>query len=277
MNGGTIEALYARSEGNGGNGVVVYRDGEFTLNGGMVHTYSSALLSNGAIEENNSSNGSYAKFNINGGTLLSDAAGAIYAPQFRGKTTIAGGTIRGKTTAIELRAGDLTITGGTFISDSETYEVTNNTSGTTTKGAAVAIAQHTTKDNINVSICNGQFSAIIPFAETNPNGNSEEDISKISIQIDRSCGEPTFNTSGDKAVISEDIKGFIRGGTYSTRVSDYLADGFIEIPRNSAFYVGTPKDLINDNPETNDSAILYFGSAIAFCAVILFAIRTKRR
>ena len=278
MNGGTIEALYARNEdGSGGNGVVVYKDGEFTLNGGTVHAYSSTLLGNGSIEDGNLSNGSYAKFNINGGTLISDAATAIYAPQFRGETTITGGTLRGKLSAIELRAGDLTITGGTFIADSEVYDVSLNTSGTTTKGAAIAVSQHTTKDEINVSICNGQFNAVVPFSEANPIGNDEESISKISIQIDRSCGEPTFNASGDQAVFSEDIKGFIRGGTFSTDVTDYIAEGYIEIPRNGMIFVGTPEDLIDDNPATGDNIAFYIGGAIAFCATALFAIRVKRR
>lgn len=277
MNGGTIEALYARDENSGGNGVVVYKDGEFTLNDGTIHAHSSALLSNGSIEENNLSNGSYAKFNINGGALISDAGAAIYAPQFRGTTTITDGTLKGKISAIELRAGDLTITGGTFIADSETYEVSFNTSGTTTRGAAIAVSQHTTKDEINVSICNGQFNAVVPFSEANPIGNDEESISKISIQIDRSCGEPTFNASGDQAVISEDVKGFIRGGTYSTDVTDYITEGYIEIPRNGMIFVGTPEDLIDDNPATGDNIALYIGGAIAFCATTLFAIRVKRR
>jgi hypothetical protein len=277
MNGGTIEALYARNESSGGNGVVVYKDGEFTLNNGTIHAYSSALLSNGSIEEGNLSNGSYAKFNINGGTIISDAATAIYAPQFRGTTTITDGTLRGKLSAIELRAGDLTITGGTFIADSETYEVSPNTSGTTMSGAAIAVSQHTTKDEINVFICNGQFSAVTPFSEVNPIGNSEENLAKISIQIDRSCGEPTFNASGDQAVISEDFKGFIRGGTYSTDVTEYVAEGFIEIPRNGMIYVGTPEEAIDDSPETGDNIVFYISGAITFCVATLLAIRVKRR
>ena len=130
---------------------------------------------------------------------------------------------------------------------------------------------------MNVFICNGQFNAVVPFSEANPIGNDEESISKISIQIDRSCGEPTFNASGDQAVFSEDVKGFIRGGTYSTNVTEYITEGFVEIPRSGMIYVGTPEEAIEDNPETSDFIAFYIGGTIAFCATALFAIRVKRR
>jgi hypothetical protein len=267
VNGGSIEALYSgSSEGSGGIGIIVYRDGSATINGGKVHSASFALASNGSNEDGNNSSGNNAAFTITGGELISDKHAAIYAPQFDGSTTISGGVITGKATAIEIRAGDLTITGGTLTALNDTFEVVNETSGTTTKGAAVAIAQHTTKNEMNIRICGGTFRGAVALSESNINENSPEDIAKIALLIDEPCGELVFESTSENTVISEDFTGFIKGGIYSHPVTQYVADGYIERSVTAGIEVINPEDIVPDetNPNTGDS----MGTIAALVAII---------
>lgn len=278
INGGLIEALNpGPSEGRGGIGISVYKDGSATINGGTIHSASSALISNGSIEDWNSSNGMNAKFTITGGELISDKHSGIYAPQFDGVTTITGGTITGRTTAIELRAGSLSITGGTLTALYDTFEAENNTSGTTTKGAAVAIAQHTTKNNMNINICGGTFRGAVALAEINPNGNSPEDIAKITLLIDEPCGDLSFESTSISPIVSEDFTDFIKGGTFNHSVAPFIHSDYEERVRNGKFVVvnkNTPEDTedADNNPNTYDNincfivltlALLGFSSIIA--------------
>jgi len=250
MNDGLIEALdMGASAGTGGVGVTVYRDGEFTMNGGKILSASSCVMSNGSNEDWNNSAGVNAKFTINGGELTSIKHSTIYAPQYQGSVLITGGDLTGKTTAIELRGGSLRIEGGNFTSTSEEFSVENNTSGTTTKGAAVAVIQHTTVDTMDVQICNGTFKGIVPLIEANPNGNSAEDIAKITMSIDNSCGTPVFMSSGDQTVYSEDFDGFITGGRYTHDVADLVADGYGTKTEDDMFVVHKWHDVTINRPQ----------------------------
>ena len=276
INGGTVEALYAgTTEGAGGNGVAVYKNGSLEVNGGIIHSASSAIISNGSIEENNISSGTNAKFTITGGEIISDKHTAVYAPQFRGSTTISGGSLTGHDSAIELRAGDLTITGGTFVATRETFDVENNTSGTTTKGAAIAIAQHTTTDEMNISICGGTFRGAVALAEVNPIANSPEDIAKITLLIDEPCGDLSFETTSDTPIVSEDFTDFIKGGTFNHSVAPFIHSDYEERVRNGKFVVvnkNTPEDTDN-NPNTYDNINCFIALALAllgFSSIIAF-------
>lgn len=55
-----------------------------------------------------------------------------------------GATVSGDT-GIEVRAGKLTVNGGTITANASEFSYTPNNSGTSTKGAAVAVSQHSTK------------------------------------------------------------------------------------------------------------------------------------
>ena len=218
MNGGKI---YAASDG--GAGVAAFKESEFIMNGGFIETSDIAVVTNGSVasSENTSIN---AKITINDGTINSGSV-AIYIPHINGVTNINGGTITGAVTALEIRAGTLNITGGTLIGGND-YSVQSNLSGTTTKGAAVAIAQHNTKQPITVNICGGTFRAAVPFSETNPQGNDPEFTETIDGYISNSCSETRFESTGDKTIVSEDIEKFIEGGLFTHDVEAFVADGY---------------------------------------------------
>ena len=144
--------------------------------------------------------------------------------QIDGETKITGGTFNGAS-GVEIRAGKLEISGGTFTATADSLVVDDNGDGSTTKGAAVAIAQHTTKKPIDVKISGGTFNAVVPVNEANPEGNSAEDLAQITLSITGG----TFNTTngGTKASASEDFTKFVSGGTYTLAPDkDLLKDGY---------------------------------------------------
>ncbi|MBO7664795.1 hypothetical protein J6S46_03000, partial [Candidatus Saccharibacteria bacterium] len=169
MNGGSISV--------DGWGIVGYANGEVEFNDGVINAGSGI-----GISGNGSTNCAGAKLTVNGGEI--NAALGVYAPQIDGVTTINGGVINATESGVEVRAGDLNITGGEINVPSDVaYTTAANGSGSTTTGAAIAVAQHTTKQAINVTVSGGVFTAPVPFSETNPQGNPESDIENINVSI----------------------------------------------------------------------------------------------
>ena len=143
VNSGTLEGYYYAITGNG-----TRHDTDITINGGVIQ-----------------------------GTYDSDNCG-IFHPQ-DGTLTITGGTISGYSAAVELRSGTLNISGGTFTATCETYSCEPNGSGTTTKGAAIAIAQHTTNKAIEANITGGTFNVSgngVKLSVANPQNNAFSNV-----------------------------------------------------------------------------------------------------
>ena len=86
-------------------------------------------------------------------------------------------------TGIEVRAGELIVDGATITGNATPFKVAPNGSGITTDGVGIAIAQHTTKLPINVTINGGNISGYYALYESNPQGNLADDISKVSIDV----------------------------------------------------------------------------------------------
>ena len=254
MNSGTIRAVKLAvdlSYSGDDSDEVALAGGEFTMNGGNVVSSdwfgirglrnAMVTINDGAISSryscvtgNGNANDGGAEFYINGGTLTSEGW-AIYAPQYDGVVEITGGEIIGATTGIEVRSGDLTITGGRIIAGEEVeYKVEPNGSGTTTYGAAVAIAQHTTRQPINVTISGGEFDAPVAFSEANP-----QDGENVGVMATISGGE----FAGE--VIAGDLSGFVAGGTYDGNLdAEYVAEGYVAVLNDdNLFEVLRPEDL----------------------------------
>ena len=221
MNSGKVTAT-----GDKAYGIVTWNDSSFTMNGGSVTTKSVALGGNGTINEESGSYGANTVWNLNAGTLTSTAGHAIYQPQKNAQTTIGDGmVINGYEVGIEARAGSLTIEGGTISSNASVeYTSTPNGNGTTTTGAAVAIAQHTTRLDLSVLVSGGTFTGPVAFSETNPQQNGEDDIVKVETAI---TGGIFTATNGDPIVVSEDVEKFISGGEFNKLPDfDYITEGY---------------------------------------------------
>ena len=84
-------------------------------------------------------------------------------------------------TAVEIRAGNLTITGGTLTSTVSTFSEAPNGSGTTMNGAALAVSQHTTDLELNVVINGGTFNGVYAIYEKDLQNETARDLISISI------------------------------------------------------------------------------------------------
>ncbi len=218
MNGGAVEANKF--------GVLLWHDSALTMNGGVIRTVNAAAVTgNGTTDPNSSNYGANTTITLNGGTVTSENSLAIYHPQKDGILTIKDGAmVSGKIVGVEIRAGSLNIEGGEISSSEEVeYAANPNGNGSTTAGAAVAVAQHTTRLPLTVTISGGRFVGPVAFSERNPQENGDEDIEKVTTVI---SGGTFVATNGDPIVVSEDLAGFIEGGEFSKRPSDaYVADG----------------------------------------------------
>jgi len=194
-----------------------------------------------ALSGNGSKHGT--TFIIEGGNLYSKESTAIYHPQM-GTMTISGDNtvIKGGNTGIEVRAGNATIKDGVVEGLATPTEVDGNGNGTTSAGAGIAIAQHTTKLPINVTITGGEIKGYSAFYESNPQKNPVNDLNKINISI--VDGTFTATNGGTTPIYSEDKQNFITGGTYSnTLYNSYLGDNYQLTPNeDGTFGVDYNKD-----------------------------------
>ena len=121
---------------------------------------------------------------INGGVIkglrVKDNLG-IFNPQ-AGSLTINGGEISGYSSAIEMRAGELTINDGYFTAEAPEYKYASNGSGNTTTGAAIAVAEHNTKKGVTVVLKNGTFKAVRPLAVEDVNEDFDTNINITKAQ-----------------------------------------------------------------------------------------------
>lgn len=185
--------------------------------GVTISTYGFAITGNGSSGYGN------VDFDINGGTLVSYASLGVYHPQVGNMTVDGNAEIRG-TTGIEMRAGSLTVNSGSISGSDEPTVSDSNDSGPSTSGAGIAIAQHTSKMPISVTINGGVISGNTALFEKNVENNDGSDVEKIDIAISggtfNAIGENSTSLNiGDHTVADLNIT----GGQYSTEVpKDYF-------------------------------------------------------
>lgn len=135
--------------------------------GNLTHTANAInIVVNGTVDASNATVGDDAKTGI----ALNGNANV---------TVNSGATVTGET-GIEVRAGQLTVNGGTITGTAGTFSYTPNGSGTTTKGAAIAVAQHNTLLPIAVTLKGGSLSGKELIAVTDVNNNSLSGVSVIA-------------------------------------------------------------------------------------------------
>lgn len=161
---------------------------------------------------------------IHDGACVEAVNHAIYFPQ-GGSLNITGGTIKSQdTTAIEMRRGSLNISGNPIITTgAKGYNVRRNDSGSTTNGAAVAIAPYS-GSAINVDISGGTFTGKKALSYANPNPATNFTA--------------TINVTGGK--FSTDITEALTNAEVKSNISEYAVaaneDGTYGVEeRNEAF------------------------------------------
>ena len=197
---------------------------KFTLESGSLYGQYFGITGNGNDGRGNT------EITIAGGAVYGNADAThtdnlgIYNPQQNSKVTVTGGEISGYSSGIEMRSGALDVTGGKITATAEAYSCNPNGGGNTTVGAAVAIAQHTTKKDISVNISGGTFTGANALSESNPQANDP-------------APQVTMNITGgtfDGEVTLTDVQKCVKGGTfkkglneaylYSDQYVDYVID-----------------------------------------------------
>ena len=213
-----------------GNGDETYE--KLTIESGTYTGSYYAIVGNGTCHNTD--------ITINGGTFTATYQNdnlAIYHPQ-AGNLTITGGEFTGHNTAIELRSGNLKISGGKFTATASPTSVEANGNGTTTFGAAIGIAQHTTKKDINVEITDGEFNGYTALAVLNPQKNE-------TTNVNATISGGTFNGTVTGVKVEHGTMN-IKGGTINGNggFGVYVSKSIVNISDNAIvnsqeFSVGT--------------------------------------
>ena len=207
-------------------GVVINLYGNVIVPGMDTHTVAgNGLYINGS---NKNTTGNIPVININGAVIQSNGLG-IYAAGYA-KWNISGDTeITGNYSAIEIRAGELTIDGGSYSATSTNQSVVANGNGSTTTGAAIAVAQHTSDLPINVTINGGSFTGFSALYASDPEAGEVQDVAVI---INDGIFTAT-NTQNPKAIkVTDNVPVTIKGGRFSSDPTEYLGykdSGLFEI------------------------------------------------
>ena len=197
-------------------GIILWQSDKNTAYGSTIDingTINGCVFVMGNIKEGNS------VINVNDGATIKGEVG-IALNGYATLNVVDGATIEGTVdSGIEVRAGKLNVTGGKISSTASEYAVNPNGSGTTTTGAAIAVAQHTTGLATEVKISGGEFAGVKSLAIANPQNNTAENV-KVAV----SGGK--FN--GDLEVSDTRVSKFVSGGIYSKKPDEkYCAEGYI--------------------------------------------------
>ena len=171
--------------------------------------------------------------NING-TI--DVTGlAVYLAGY-GKTTInSTASVKGDT-GIEIRAGELTVNGGTIVGG-DNYTSAANGNGSTVSGAGIAVSQHTTN---HVRINRGNISGAVALAqEALQSGNNADQV-----KIDVAGGSFKATAAQSEAIKATNVDTVtITGGKFQksdgsmSNIDEYLAPG-LDIDEDGDVVVG---------------------------------------
>ncbi len=230
------------SNGNGSTwGILIDKDAAGTYNNyGIVLNIEGTITTRdkggaGAITINGSNKnttGNVPIINFDGANIDFGNIG-IYAAGYA-KWNLKNTNITGKISAMEVRAGEVTIDGGEYKATNTPFKIDPNGSGTTISGAALGISQHNTDLPVNVVVNNGTF--------TGEHAIHEEDVQnetgRESIKLTVNGG--TFNG----AIYSQNNQNCLVGGTYNdASVFNYTAEGYeCLLNANDTYTVVTARD-----------------------------------
>ena len=220
----------AKDAGNGYHnyGLVINMFGTIDMGAVADGYHYSGMYVNGT---NTVSDGNVMTINLDGATIKNCAGAGIYAAGYA-KWNITNSSITGGNTGIEIRAGELKVNGATVVGNGVPTVVTPNGNGSTTEGAGIAVAQHTTKLPIKVTINSGDISGFSALYQSNPQNNDAESVKKVSVAVNGG----TFKAinGGTVSVYSENNCVAVSRGTFSSNPSAYVADKSLEVSKDTA-------------------------------------------
>ncbi len=199
LESGFIDAASFTDPANEGQyGLGVMNGGDITITGGKVEAGWYAISGNGNNKTQNSI------IVIQGGELISTADYAVYLPH-SGETTITGGTIYGAAGGISIQRGTLTVGGDALITSKGTGDTGDWGDGTGGQGCAA----------LNIA---GEY------------GDCAVQISGGTLTAEQDALIVRGNNENNKVLE-------ITGGTFSSDVSEYVADGYTMVESESGYTV----------------------------------------
>ena len=237
--------------------IVVYPDNghaaKLTVNAGKYKANWYAISGNGTCITADK-----IEITINDGIFESPDGYGMYLPHV-GITTINKGTFIAKDCAIEIRAGELSIEDGQFKSTATEFSCNPNGNGTTTSGAVIAIAQHTTKKDITVNILGGVFEGLCALNESNPQNNDPPPQVNLSVTggtfkgMIQSVDSIDFITGGSFS----DLSGlaYVASGVTYNLVNDCTVDSDITVKAGTTLSIAKDVTLTTKGTITNKGII----------------------
>lgn len=176
-------------------------------------------------------------FNFYGSTEKTVGHGMYIAGNL--KNVITGATIEGTQTGLEIRAGSLNISNSTVKSlSSAEPTMTANGNGTTSNGVGLAVAQHTTKKDMVVSINSCTLTGPAAFMEGNPQKNPDC-TKQMAIAI---TGNTVLNGKTLTLDPENDCKNFVYDARSSEEVDEkYIAKNYESTQEFTGSYTIAPK------------------------------------
>ena len=199
LESGFIDAASFTDPANEGQyGLGVMNGGDITITGGKVEAGWYAISGNGNNKTQNSI------IVIQGGELISTADYAVYLPH-SGETTITGGTIYGAAGGISIQRGTLDISGDALITSKGTGDTGDWGDGTGGQGCAA----------LNIA---GEY------------GDCAVQISGGTLTAEQDALIVRGNNENNKVLE-------ITGGSFSSDVSEYVADGYTMVESDDEYVV----------------------------------------
>ena len=237
LEGGTIA-------NSGGYAATVYPYGNgATLNvtGGTIeNTYANGAVDGGfAVSGNGTRNGSLdyggIAVNVTGGTIKSAQDCAMYLPGY-GDVSITGGTVEGWT-GIEIDSGNLSIGGDAVVKSTYqgdgTRKYKTSGDGNYNFGAALAVVSKGSQaatgyyGHMNIDIAGGTLESASYYAIDEYNLAHVQDNAKASTPYIDSLAITGGTFKGSVgAILSDNMAGFVTGGTYSSDPVAYIPAGY---------------------------------------------------
>ena len=202
--------------------------GHIVINGG---TYESdkycPIYINGAVSTDGSTlTVTNATIEALAGSSDQDNGVAVYLAGYS-TSTFTNTTITAPVTGLEIRAGKLTLTDCNVTGGNGTVAAKADGNGSTVANAAVAISQHTTKKNIDVTINGGTYTATAAVYQTDVQKTGSENV-KASIKSGTFNGTVSAETNNTVAV---------SGGSFSSAVPENCcAAGYIPVANDGGTY-----------------------------------------
>ena len=215
-------------------------EAELTINGKITGDNGATI--NGTITTNTN------KVTVNG-TI--DVAGHALYLAGNGITDINNGACVKGDAGIEIRAGVLNINGGTVESTGTYSAPIANGNGTTASGAALIVAEHTTNQGITVNVNSGNIKAASngkAIAASDPENKGGDDV-KLNVAGGNVVGGIQVEESIEAAKPVA-----VTGGTFSTDVTEYLAEGKI-LQKNGDTYTAVTNSAITSGTYTSEPTV----------------------